>query len=50
MPASASHSHSIVNKPFLRFYINGLLVGVRGNTMKNTMRKKSCHMLEKVTD
>ena len=31
------HSHSIVNEPFLRFTINGLLVGVGVNTMKNTM-------------
>ena len=31
------HPHSIVNEPFLRFIINDLLIGVGGNTMKNTM-------------
>jgi hypothetical protein len=34
LPASTSYSHSIVNKPFLRFNINGLLVNVDSNTMK----------------
>jgi hypothetical protein len=31
------YSHSIVNEPFSSFNINGLLVVVGGNTMKNTM-------------
>jgi|GEM_PF-2547903 len=31
------HSHPIVNEPLLQFNINGLVVGVCGNTMKNTI-------------
>jgi hypothetical protein len=38
---NSCHSHSIVNKPFSRFNINCLLVGVEGNTMKNTMLRNS---------
>jgi len=37
LPASAGYSHSIGNEPFFRFNINDLIVGVCGNTMKNTM-------------
>ena len=43
-----AYSHSIVNEPFLQFNINGLLVGVGGNTMKNTMLRnffKKFHIL-----
>ena len=39
---NSRHSHSIVNEPFLRFTINGLLVGVGVNTMKNTMFRNCC--------
>jgi hypothetical protein len=42
LPASAGHSHSIVNEPFSRLNINGLVVMAGGNTMKNTMFGKSC--------
>jgi len=31
------YSHSIVNEPFFRLNINGLVIGICGNTMKNTM-------------
>jgi hypothetical protein len=34
-----SHSHSIVNEPFFRFNINGLVVGVGGNTMLSNFLK-----------
>jgi len=34
---NSCHSHSIVNEPFLLFNINGLIVGVGSNTMKDTM-------------
>ncbi len=50
MPALARHSHSIVNEPFLRFNINELLLGVGGNTMNNTMLKKSFQMPGKIAD
>ncbi|MCP3668397.1 MAG: hypothetical protein GY696_38915 [Gammaproteobacteria bacterium] len=50
MPAVARHSHSIVNEPFLRFNINELLLGVGGNTMNNTMLKKSFQMPGKIAD
>ena len=40
MPASASHPRSTVNEPFSRFIINGLIVAVNDNAMKNTMFKK----------
>ena len=32
---NSSCSHSIVNEPFLKFNIDGLLVGICSNTMKN---------------
>ena len=41
LPASAGHSHSIVNEPFFRFDINSLVIGICGNTMKNTMFRNS---------
>jgi hypothetical protein len=44
------YSHSIVNEPFLHFNINGLVVGVCGNTMKNTMLRKSFKKLGKIAD
>ncbi len=44
-----SYSHSIVNQRFLRFYINGLLVGVGGNTMINTMLSNGCRLSLKIT-
>jgi hypothetical protein len=50
LPASTDHSHSIVNKPFFQFNINGLVVGAGSNTMKNTMLRKSFKMLEKFAD
>jgi len=34
---NSGHSHSIVNEPFFRLNINGLVIRVGGNTMKNTM-------------
>jgi hypothetical protein len=37
LPASASHSHSIVNELYFRLNFNGIVVGVGGNTMKNTI-------------
>ena len=42
LPGSTGHSHSIVNERFFIFIINGLVVGVGSNTMKNTMLRKSC--------
>ena len=47
---NSCHSHSIINEPFLQFNINGLIVGVGSNTMKNTMLRKSFKMLEKIAD
>ena len=35
-----AYSHSIVNEPFLQFNINGLIVGVRGNTMLRNFLKR----------
>ena len=37
-----AYSHSIVNEPFFRLNFNGLIIGVCGNTMKNTMLRNSC--------
>ena len=34
---NSPYSHSIVNEPFFRFSVNGLIVGVGRNTLKNTM-------------
>jgi len=35
---NSSHSHSMVNKPFLLFNISMIyLIGAGGNTMKNTI-------------
>jgi len=42
LPASAGHSHSIVNGQILPFNINGLIIGVSDNTMKNTMFRICC--------
>jgi hypothetical protein len=39
---NSCHSHSIVNRSFLRININGLLVVLGSNTMKNTMFRNSC--------
>jgi len=50
VPVVAGYSHSIVNEPFLRFNINGLLIGLGVNTMKNTMFKKSCQLPGKIAD
>jgi len=50
LPASAGYSHSIINKPFFNFYIQRLISLLNGNTMKNTMLRKSFKMLEKVAD
>jgi len=50
LPAIAGHSHSIVNGHFLPLNINDLLVGVSGNTMKNTMLRKSFQMLYKIAN
>ena len=36
------HSHSIVNGQLLPFNINGLIIGVCDNTMKNTMFRICC--------
>ena len=47
---NSGHSHSIVNEPFLLFNINGLIVVLCGNTMKNTMLRKSFKMLGKIAD
>jgi len=44
LPASAGHSHSIVNELFFRFNINGLIVGVCGNTMKKYHVQKFLEM------
>jgi hypothetical protein len=49
-PASAAHSHSIVNKPFFSFNIQWLIFLLIGNTMKNTMLSKSFKMLKKTAD
>ncbi|MGB5458261.1 MAG: hypothetical protein WBO18_20135, partial [Gammaproteobacteria bacterium] len=46
----ACYSHSIVNEPFFRLNINGLVVGVGGNTMKNTMLRICCKSPERLTD
>jgi hypothetical protein len=46
--ARLRHSHSIVNGLFLRFKDNSLIVVLGGNTMKNTMLKKSGQMPEKL--
>ena len=37
-----------VNEPFFQFNINGLLVGVGGNTMKNTMFRNCCRLSSKI--
>jgi len=50
LPASTGYSHSIVNEPFLRSKLNDLLVGICGNTMKNTMFSHCCWWLEILTD
>ena len=42
IPVNTSHSHSIVNEPFLRFNINDLIIDASENTMKNTMFRNSC--------
>ncbi len=47
---NSCHSHSIVNDPSSLFNINGLLVSVGGNTMKNTLFKKSCQLPEKIAN
>lgn len=44
------HSHSIVNKQFLSFYIQWLIFLINTNTMKNTMLKKSFKILKKIAD
>jgi len=44
------YSHSIVDGHFLPLNINDLLVGVSGNTMKNTMLRKSFQMLYKIAN
>jgi hypothetical protein len=46
--AAGGYSHSIVNDPFFRFKVNGLFIVVYGNTMQNTMLRKSFKMLEKL--
>jgi len=38
----SSHSHSIVNEPFILININGLAIDVDGNTMKYTMFRNCC--------
>jgi len=48
LPASAGHSHSIVNKPFFSFYFQQLIFQLIDNTMKNTMPRKSFKMLGKL--
>jgi hypothetical protein len=48
LPVSADHSHSIVNEPFLSLTIQWLIFLQIGNTMKNTMLRKSFKMLEKI--
>jgi len=40
----------MVNEPFFRFNINGLIVCVGDNTMKNTMFKKSFQLPGKIAD
>ena len=35
-----SHSHSIINKPFIFFYIQWLIFLLNSNTRKNTMLRK----------
>jgi len=40
LPASAGHSHSIVNEHENSFIINAIFVGLCLDTMKNTMLKK----------
>ena len=42
LPASAGHSHSMINERALPSNINGLNVGADENTMKNTMFRNSC--------
>jgi len=42
VPASTGYSHSIVDGLFLRFNIYGLVIGVGGNTMKNTKFRNCC--------
>jgi hypothetical protein len=46
----STYFHSIANEPFLDLNINGLLIGVGDNTMKNTMLRKSFQILEKIAD
>jgi hypothetical protein len=44
------YSHSIANEPFFRFNINGLIIGVCGNTMKNIMLRNFFKMPGKITE
>ncbi len=48
LPASTAHYHSIVSKQFLYFISNDYFFLLNGNTMKNTMRRKSFKMLENI--
>ncbi len=40
-----AYSHSIVNKPFFIFYFQWLIFLLIGNTMKDTMLRKSFKIL-----
>ena len=41
LPASAGHSHSVVNEPFISIDFQWLIFLLIDNTMKNTMLRKS---------
>jgi hypothetical protein len=45
-----AYSYSIINRRFFVFYIQWLIFLLNGNTMKNTMLRKSFKMFEKIAD